>query len=404
MKYTFSERQVRPAFSSPHQWSISTIFRFLVQQVILIAALLLHSGSTVAARIEVVKQSNPDFIVENLVSQLGVPWGMTFLNNNELMFTERSGRVKILKLDNLEISSLEGVAEVAATNQGGMLDVAIASNYQTRGWIYFTYTKSTARGAVTTLARSQRNGNRLANWQDLLISDSATDTGRHFGSRIAFDNKGHVYFGIGDRGVRANSQNLDNHAGAIMRLRLDGSIPTDNPFLQKKAIRAEIWSYGHRNPQGLTYDDLTGKLWSIEHGPRGGDEINLILKGRNYGWPVISYGKEYWGPVSVGEGTEKEGMEQPIKFYIPSIAPGSLLIYSGDAFPEWRGNLFSGALKLRHLNRVMLSSDNIAIGEERLLGDLNERIRALTQGPEGWIYFSTDSGKIMRLRPKVLLQ
>ena len=395
---------MRPAFSSSNQWSISTIFRFLVLQVILITSLLLHSGSTGAARIEVVKQSNPDFVVEKLVSQLGVPWGMTFLNNNELIFTERSGRIKILKLDNLEISSLEGVAEVAATNQGGMLDVAIASNYQTRGWIYFTYTKSTARGAVTTLARSQRNGNRLANWQDLLISDSATDTGRHFGSRIAFDNKGHVYFGIGDRGVRDNSQNLNNHAGAIMRLRLDGSIPTDNPFLQKKAIRAEIWSYGHRNPQGLTYDDLTGKLWSIEHGPRGGDEINLILKGRNYGWPVISYGKEYWGPVSVGEGTEKEGMEQPIKFYIPSIAPGSLLIYSGDAFPEWRGNLFSGALKLRHLNRVMLSSDNIAIGEERLLGDLNERIRALTQGPEGWIYFSTDSGKIMRLRPKVLLQ
>ncbi len=395
---------MRLTFSFPNQWSISTIFRLFALQVILITSLLLHSGSTAATRIEVVKQSNPDFVVENLVSQLGVPWGMTFLNNNELMFTERSGRIKILRLDNLEISSLEGVPEVAATNQGGLLDVAITPNYQTHGWIYFTYTKSTARGDVTTLARSQRNGNRLTNWQDLLISDSATDTGRHFGSRIAFDNKGHVYFGIGDRGVRTNAQNLDNHAGAVMRLRLDGSIPADNPFLKQNGIRAEIWSYGHRNPQGLTYDDLTGNLWSIEHGPRGGDEINLILKGRNYGWPVISYGKEYWGPVSVGEGTEQEGMEQPIKFYIPSIAPGSLLIYSGDAFPEWRGNLFSGALKLRHLNRVMLSSDNIAIGEERLLGDLNERIRALTQGPEGWIYFSTDSGKIMRLRPKVLLQ
>ncbi len=176
-------------------------------------------------------------------------------------------------------------------------------------------------------------------------------------------------------------------------------MPPDNPFVGVAGARAEIWSYGHRNPQGLWYDPASGRLWSIEHGPRGGDEINLILRGRNYGWPVVSHGKEYWGPISIGEGTSKPGMEDPRKVYIPSIAPGSLIVYRGDAFPDWRGDLFSGALALRHLNRVRVDADGAAIAEERLLEDLGERIRALAVGAEGWIYLSTDSGRILRLRP-----
>jgi len=164
-------------------------------------------------------------------------------------------------------------------------------------------------------------------------------------------------------------------------------------------VQPEIWSYGHRNPQGMAYDYDNKRLWLIEHGPRGGDEINLVLPGRNYGWPVISYGKEYWGPLDVGEGTHRAGMEQPVKQYTPSIAPGSLLLYTGDSFPEWRGNLFSGALKLQHLNRVTLSEEGTAIAEERLLTELHERIRALAQGPRGWLYFSTDSGKVYVMKP-----
>ena len=363
--------------------------------------LLIYSQSAQAVISKAVSHSNPNFTVEQIAQGLGVPWGMAFLNQRELIFTEREGAVKILNLDNLKITTLHGAAEVVAAGQGGMLDVAKSPDYASRGWLYFTYSKGTDSGVVTTLARAKRDGNKLTEWQDLLISASATNTGRHFGSRIAFDGKGHVYFGIGDRGERDNAQNLSNHAGTIMRLKLNGSTPDDNPFLNKKNALAEIWSYGHRNPQGLLYDPSKGDLWSIEHGPRGGDEINLIEKGRNYGWPVISYGKEYWGPVSVGEGTAKVGMEQPVKVYIPSIAPGSLLMYSGDAFPQWQGNLFSGALKLRHLNRVSISPDNEAIAEERLLEDLNERIRALAQSPEGWIYFSTDSGKIMRIKPRL---
>lgn len=366
----------------------------------LLVLLILCSLQVQAAGVRVISQSNPNFKLELLAQGLGVPWGMAFLNDRELIFTERQGNIRILNLESLEITTLRGTVEVDAKGQGGMLDVATGPDYTTRDWLYFTYSKSTVSGAVTTLARARRRGNQLSDWQELLVTDSATSGYRHFGSRIAFDQQGHVFFGVGDRGERDSAQNLSSHAGTIMRLRLDGSIPDDNPFLSRDNALPEIWSYGHRNPQGLLYDNNTGNLWSIEHGPRGGDEINLVVKGANYGWPVISYGKEYWGPVSIGEGTEKPGMEQPVKVYIPSIAPGSLLLYSATAFPQWQGNLFSGALKLRHLNRVSISMDNKAIAEERLLGDLNERIRALAQSPEGWIYFSTDSGKIIRMRPR----
>ena len=367
-----------------------------------VLALILVSCSlqVQATGAKVINQPNPGFKLEQVAQGLGLPWGMAFLGDQELIFTEREGDIKILDLDSLEITTLEGAAEVDAEGQGGMLDVATGPDYATQDWIFFTYSKSTISGAVTTLARARRRGIRLSDWQDLLVTASATSSYRHFGSRIAFDQQGHVFFGIGDRGERSNAQILSNHAGTILRLMLDGSIPHDNPYLLQRHELPEIWSYGHRNPQGLLFDSSSGKLWSIEHGPRGGDEINLVQKGANYGWPVISYGKEYWGPVSIGEGTEKAGMEQPVKVYIPSIAPGSLMLYSATAFPQWQGNLFSGALKLRHLNRVSISADNKAIAEERLLGDLNERIRALAQSPEGWIYFSTDSGKIMRMRPR----
>lgn len=288
-----------------------------------------------------------------------------------------------------------------AEGQGGMLDIALSPNYKKNGWIYFTYVKEIDGEGATVLARAKLKQSRFYKWQELLVSESTTDTGRHFGSRIAFDKKGHVFFGIGDRGERPNAQDLTNHAGSIMRLNMDGSIPDDNPFVNSDTSLPEIWSYGHRNPQGLVYDIKTNRLWEIEHGPRGGDEINLIKKGANYGWPVISYGKEYWGPLAVGEGTHRKGMEQPVKVYVPSIAPGSLLIYSGTIFPQWQGNLFSGALKLRHINRIVLNKKGEAISEERLLETLDNRIRALAQSPEGWIYFSTDSGEIYRIKPDI---
>lgn len=340
-----------------------------------------------------------DFKLEQVAQLPGIPWGMDFIDQNKLIVNLRSGSAFIVDIHQATTTRLSGMPDVAANGQGGLFDVAIGPNFKTQGWIYFTYSKASDKGDVTTLARARLQGVVLIDWQDLLITDSATSTSRHFGSRIAFDGQDHVFFGIGDRGVRDNAQNLNNHAGSILRLRLDGSVPPDNPFVNQKNKRAEIWSHGHRNPQGLLFDPKKQTLWEIEHGPRGGDEINLIKKGRNYGWPVVSHGKEYWGPISVGEGTEKPGMEQPHKVYIPSIAPGSLMLYTGEAFPEWQNSLFAGALKLQHLNRIPVLANNRLGKEARLLEDLNERIRALTQSPQGWIYFSTDSGKIMRLSP-----
>ncbi|HIF88502.1 MAG TPA: PQQ-dependent sugar dehydrogenase [Candidatus Thioglobus sp.] len=338
------------------------------------------------------------FQLVKTASGLGVPWGMAFTSDNEIVFTERQGKLGILNVNSGLVEYITGLPEIHVAGQGGLMDVATLPNYNFDDWLYFTYAKPVNSYSETTLARARLIDSHLVDWQDLLVTRSIEGDNKHFGSRIVFAD-GFVYFSVGERGYRPNAQDLSTHAGSIIRLNLDGSVPEDNPFVDNNQALDEIWSYGHRNPQGLVWDNLEQRLWSIEHGPRGGDEINLIVKGKNYGWPVISYGKEYWLPFSVGEGTHKAGMEQPIKVYVPSIAPGSLLLYSGTAFPEWQGDLFTGALKLRHLNRIGLDDDGVAIAEERLFEDLNERIRALVQSPEGWIYFSTDNGNIYRIQP-----
>ena len=349
--------------------------------------------------------------VTQVVTGLGIPWGMSFQSENEILFTERKGRLGIVNIDSGEVNYLSGLPEIIANGQGGFMDVAKPINNEISDWTYFTYVKpiDAAGNGETTLARAHISEEGVFDWQNLLVTHSlfgvifdvtgiAWGSDRHFGSRIAFDDT-HLYFSIGDRGNRPNGQNLETHAGSILRLNVDGSVPQDNPFVDVEGARNEIWSYGHRNPQGLVWDATNQRLWSIEHGPRGGDELNLIERGGNYGWPIISYGKEYASFRSVGEGTHKEGMEQPKKFYIPSIAPGSLMQYTGEAFPEWQGDLFAGALKLRHINRIELDQEGNAIAEERLMEDLNERIRALIQSPEGLIYFSTDSGSIYVIKP-----
>jgi len=338
--------------------------------------------------------------VEEIADGLGIPWAMAFLTDRKILITERDGKLKLLDLHTRKLQNVDGIPPVFAQGQGGLLDVALAPGFKVGAWIYFTYSKPINNLSATTLARAKYRNGTLVDWNDLLVTQSATDTNRHYGSRITFDYEGHLFFSIGDRGKRPNGQNLLTHAGSILRLNLDGSVPEDNPFRMRKDALPEIWSYGHRNPQGLIYDINNKRLWSIEHGPRGGDELNQIHSGYNYGWPIISYGKEYWGPFSVGEATSKAGMEQPIKYYVPSIAPGSLLLYTGSAFPAWEGDLFSGALKLTHLNRIQLNVEGQANGEERLLEKLNERIRSLVQSPEGWIYLSTDSGKVLRIVPE----
>ena len=342
------------------------------------------------------------FRVEQLADGLDVVWGIDFLSGTTLIFTEKKGAVSTLDLVTRKIHKLYDVPEVYSTGQGGLLDVAVPADFATTKEIFFTYSKRINRRGATVLAKARLTGGELSQWQDILITDSLSDTSRHFGSRISFDQTGHIFFTIGDRGERPMAQDLSNHAGSVLRLNRDGSIPKDNPFYHSandSKERPEIYSYGHRNPQGIAFEAATGRLWLIEHGPRGGDEINLVKAGRNYGWPVISHGQEYYAPIPVGEATDKPGMEPAVKVYIPSIAPGSLIVYSGKAFPEWQGSLFAGALKLRHLNRITVSGKGEAISEERLLERLKERIRDVAEAPDGLIYFSTDSGKIYRIKP-----
>ncbi|HEY9018124.1 PQQ-dependent sugar dehydrogenase [Thiomicrospira sp.] len=348
-----------------------------------------------------VVNAQTEYKIDTLAEGLDVIWGMTFISDHELVFTERSGRAGLLNLKDQQIEWLSGLPNVHAQGQGGLLDVQIGPNFKQDAWIYFTYSRpleDQPNQAATTLARAKLQGSKLTDWQDLLITQSASQSTQHFGSRITFDEQGHVFFGIGDRGQRENGQIFSNHAASIIRLKLDGQVPQDNPFVNKSGYLDELWSVGHRNPQGLVYDSKRAILWEIEHGPRGGDELNIVKKGQNYGWPDVSQGKEYWGPVAVGV-RHKAGMVDPIKVYIPSIAPSSLMLYQGDAFPEWKDQLFAGALVLRHLNLIKLDTKGEVIGEERLLEDLNERIRALAQDNQGQIYLSTDSGKIMRLSP-----
>ena len=340
-----------------------------------------------------------EFKIETVASGLGVPWGMALLPDNILLITQREATLSRLDLMSGDIVSITGFPAIKVKGQGGLFDVAIPPDYKISNWIYFSYNKDVDGQGATTLARAKLKNHKLVDWQDLLITQSTTKTNYHFGGRISFDNNGHLFLSVGERGVRANAQDLNNHAGSILRLNLDGSVPNDNPFVNDDKALSEIWSYGHRNPQGLFFNKETQQLWAIEHGPRGGDEINLIEPGKNYGWPVISYGMEYNKNIAVGQGTEHEGMEQPIKKYVPSIAPSSLIQYSGNAFPEWQGNLLAGALKLKHLNQVVLNKDNKAIGENRLLRSVNGRIRNVIESPEGWLYISTDDGRILSVRP-----
>lgn len=338
--------------------------------------------------------------LETVADGLGVPWAMAFISTAELLVTERQGRIGILDVADGTYRSVSGMVPVLASGQGGLLDVAAPVDYQAGDYLYFTYAKETDDGrGATTLARARLVDDALQDWTDLLVTRSTTGTTHHYGSRIAFDSAGHLFFSVGDRGVRQSAQDLSTHAGTVIRLNRDGSVPPDNPLVGVPDALPEIWSWGHRNIQGLAYDGATDRLWAIEHGPRGGDELNLIRPGRNYGWPIVSHGMEYWGPIRVGEAREKEGMESPVKVYSPSIAPGSLLLYNGEAVPSWRGNLLAGALVLRHLNHIILDDAGTVVDEQRLLEDLGERIRALALGPSGVLYLSSDSGRILRLVP-----
>ena len=356
---------------------------FLLVSLALIASGLLFSGGA---------WSQPS--VEVVYRGLDRPWGMAEVAPGKLLISEKGGHFVLVDVQSGDVRDIAGAPKVVANGQGGLLDVAVPRNYTPGGWIYFTYSAPVQGEAATALARARLNikSGMLTDRQTLLVTTSISDTSRHFGSRIAFDDD-HVFFTVGDRGVRENGQDLKNHAGTLIRLKRDGSVPDDNPFVGDGAALDEIWSYGHRNAQGISFDS-GGRLWVIEHGPRGGDELNLIAKGENYGWPVVSQGKEYWGPFDVGV-KQKEGMQPAAKVYVPSIAPGSLISVRSDKY-GWKDDLLSGALKLTHLNRIVMQEGK-PVGEERYFEERGQRLRALLEDSEGVIFIATDAGELWRL-------
>ena len=346
--------------------------------------------------IALITQTSSPFKVEEVYKTNDVVWGLCFLSPQEILFSEKQGRLSQMNLKTKKVTPVSGVPLVSPHGQGGLMDVQAHPQFEKTGLIYLTYSvKNNESSWTTRISRARLKDYKLYDLQVLFTADIDSEAGEHFGSRIVFDRKGHIYFGIGDRGQRDLAQSLRHYNGKIIRLREDGSLPKDNPYVGDRSAKPEIFSLGHRNPQGMARHFDTGEIWSNEHGPRGGDEINRIGAGKNYGWPIITYGREYWGP-KIGEGTEKVGLEQPFYQFTPSIAPSSLMIYSGKLFRDWKGSFFSSALALQHLNRLAFQGNKI-VKEEKLLTDLKERFRYVVEAPDGSIFVTTDSGKILRL-------
>jgi len=333
---------------------------------------------------------------EVIVPDLINPWGMAFLPDGSLLITEKSG--ELIHFVNGEKITIAGVPEVYNRGQGGLLDIQLSPNYESDGFIYFTYssTEGEAKGGNTALMRAQLSGNSLINQEVLYKATPNTTKGQHWGSRIVFDDAGHVFFTAGERGERdINPQDITRDNGKVYRLNLDGSIPTDNPFVGTENAKEAIWSYGHRNPQGMIINPETNEIWVHEHGPRGGDEINIIKKGANYGWPVITYGINYSG-TDITDITKKEGMEQPLYYWVPSIAPSGMAMVTSDAYPDLKGNLLVGSLKFVYLEALYLDENNSVMKREKLLDGIG-RVRNVIQGPDGFVYVGVEGVGIVKL-------
>ncbi len=333
---------------------------------------------------------------------LNQPWGMTFLPDGRLLVTEKAGDLRIVDSTGKVSAPIKGMFEVNTTGQGGLLDVVLDPNFADNQVIYFSYAKveSDDSQSRTAVGKAQLNDNSLTNIKQIWQQAQGKKAGYHYGSRLVFDRSGHLFVTMGDRGNKQEVQDLSTHFGKVVRIDTDGQPAKDNPFINQANALADIYSYGHRNIQGAFLHPDTGELWGNEHGPRGGDEINIIKAGNNYGWPLITFGINYNG-TPITDKTAMDGMQQPIHYWDPSIATSGMLIYSGDAFPNWQGDVFTGALKLMHLSRVKFDQNNKLITEERLLLDQKQRIRAIEQGPNGYIYVATDNpnGAILKISP-----
>ena len=387
-----------PAKTRNPMFSIMSSVRHLVVLVLVFGAM----AGAFAEPSAVFKSQKASFRIVTLISGLNHPWSVAFLPSGDILVTERPGTLRMIQNSVLLDSPITGLPPVSAKNdQGGLLDIALDPDFANNHRLCLSYVARGEDGRGTEIACGELRGNHLHNVEVIFKALPKSGTGRHFGSRLLFASDGYLYATLGERGYRPQAQNRATHPGSLVRIARDGSIPPDNPFVGDPASRPEIYTYGNRNPQGLAEHPTTRELWMHEHGPRGGDELNRVIAGANYGWPVISYGKEYFLPKAVGEGTHKEGMRQPVYYWDPSIAPSGMTFYTGPDFPGWAGDLFIGSLKFGELVRLELE-DGQVINEERLLNRAFGRIRDVRQGPDGALYLLTDerNGRLLKVIPQ----
>lgn len=350
------------------------------------------------SKVKADENTDINYTLEVVIPDLDNPWGMVFLPDESILFTEKSGQLIHYKDGKKTI--IEGLPEIYVRGQGGLLDIELHPNYKENGWLYLSFSspEGEGEGGNTAIMRAKLQANKLVNKELLYKAVPNTKKGQHWGSRLEFDNEGYLYFSIGDRGQRdENPQDITLDGGKIYRIHDDGRIPEDNPFVNTQNAKTAIYSYGHRNPQGLTLHPQTGEIWEHEHGPKGGDEINIINKGKNYGWPVISYGVNYSG-TTFTDITEKKGMEQPVFYWVPSIAPCGMTFVTSDKYPEWKGNLLVGSLKFKYLERLVLKNNKV-IKREKLFVNNND-VRNVRQAPDGYLYFSMEGKGIVKIVPK----
>jgi glucose/arabinose dehydrogenase len=368
------------------------------------AAFLVSCGgapaATAAAPDQVFRTQAASFRVSEVVGGLDHPWAVAFLPDGGMLITERPGRLRLVDADGtLRQEAVGGVPEVHARGQGGLLDIVLDPAFAENRWIYLSYAYAEGDRTTTRVMRARFAPEGLSGQQVIFSGEPKATGTHHFGSRLAFGPDGMLWFTMGERNQPDRAQDLNDHAGSVLRIRSDGSVPEDNPFVGRSDARPEIYSFGHRNPQGLAFRPGTDELWEQEHGPRGGDEINLIKPGANYGWPILTFGRAYSG-LPMGEGTTRPGMEDPLFHWTPSIAPSGMAFYTGDAFPGWQGDLLNGALAAQLVSRLEIDNGRI-VGEERFLEGELGRIRDLRVGPDGMVYLLTDEspGGLYRLEP-----
>lgn len=355
--------------------------------------ILLHSPASAS---ETITAGTEKIQLKPIGQGLNEPWSMAFLPDGRMLVTEKSGKLRMIENGKLLPQPIANAPAVASRGQGGLLDVALHPRYAENGWLYLSYAGKGKGGVGTEVMRAKLKGNQLVENEVIFRQAPKISTDRHFGSRIVFDREGYLYITMGDRGEQDRAQQLGQHIGKVVRLNDDGSVPQDNPFAGNTNALPEIYSYGHRNVQGAVMHPSSSKIWTHEHGPQGGDEINILKAGANYGWPVITYGVNYFTGTKIGEGTHKAGMMQPLYKWVPSIAPSGMAFYTGDAYPGWKDSLFVGSLKFQTLVRLTLAGDKV-VKEERLLDGVG-RLRDVRQGPDGLLYIIAGD-RLLQLQP-----